>query len=69
MPQTLDGVARCLNKLVGDEYDGDLQACLKLGDIRTLLVEQEARHLDGHLHMHGCGSFLHGFFLQNAQDM
>jgi len=37
--------------------------------IDALFVQQEGRDIDGQLHMQCTGVFLHGLFLQDAQDV
>ncbi|CUI79887.1 Uncharacterised protein [Achromobacter xylosoxidans] len=67
--QALDVVMRRFQVLVGDQHQVDLQAGFHLGDVGALFVQQVGRHVDRHLGVDRRGVFLHGFFLQQAQDV
>ncbi|SOE48391.1 hypothetical protein ODI_R1411 [Orrella dioscoreae] len=67
--QALDVVVRGLEVLVGDQHDVDLQAGFHLGDVGALFVQQEGGHFDRHLGVDRRGVFLHGLFLDQAQDV
>ena len=64
-----DGVIRRFQIDVRNQRDGDAMACFKLLNIMAFFVQEERRNVHRHLGMHGGGAFLHGFFLQDTQDV
>ena len=69
MAQALDLVMRGLEVDVGDQQHVDLLTRLDAIDLEPLFVEQEGRHIDRHLRVHGGGVVLHRLFLDHAQDI
>ncbi len=69
MAQAFDMVMWCFEVLVRDKDKIDLQARFDLRDVAALFVQQEGGDIDGHLRVQGGRAFLHGFFLQQAQDV
>ena len=69
MTQTFDMVMRRFEMAVGDQDQVDLEARLDFGDIRAFLIQQESRHINRHLRVHGRCVFFHGLFLEQTQDL
>ena len=69
MTKALDEMVRRLEMFVGDQDEVDFEARLDLGDIGSLLIEQERCHVNRHLGMNRRGVFLHGLFLEQAQHV
>ena len=67
--QAVDRVVRRLEVDVRDQQDVDLEARLEFLDLAALLVQEERGHVDRNLHVDRAGVFLHGLFLQDAQDV
>ncbi|CAK0553493.1 Uncharacterised protein [Burkholderia pseudomallei] len=67
--QALELVVRRIEVLVRNQHDADLEARFDLVDFLALLVEQEGRHLDGHLTVDRRGVLLHRFFLNDPQHL
>ncbi|KGD30879.1 ribonuclease E domain protein [Burkholderia pseudomallei] len=69
MTQALELVVRRIEVLVRNQHDADLEARFDLVDFLALFVEQEGRHLDGHLTVDRRGVLLHRFFLNDPQHL
>ncbi|HYM27198.1 MAG TPA: hypothetical protein VET66_03560, partial [Steroidobacteraceae bacterium] len=67
--EALHLVVRGLEVRVRHQHDVDLEARLELLDLGALLVQQERRDVDRHLHMHCAGVLLHRLFLDDAQHV
>ena len=60
---------RCLDVLVRNQDDLDLDPRFELGDFGTFFIEQIGGHLDRHLGMHRGGVLLDGLFLDHPQHV
>ena len=69
MAQADDLVLRRLEVAVGDQHQADLVAQLDLGDVVTLLIEQEGGDIHRDLAVQGAGVVLHGLLFEDAQDV
>ena len=69
LTDALDVVVRRLEEGVRDEDDRDAVARLELGDVVALFVQEEGRHVNGHLSLDGARAFLHRLLLEDAQDL
>ena len=54
---------------VGDQRNCHFQARLDAMDVGAFFVEQEGGDIYRHLHVDRGAAFLHGLFLDDAQDM
>ena len=55
--------------LIRDHQNMHLKARLNLDHFSTFFIEQECNYLYWHLAVDRGGIFLHGFFLNNSQDL
>ena len=69
MLNALDVVVGRFQIFVGNEHHRDFEAVFQLGNIGSLLIEQEGGHLYGHLHVERGRAFFHGLFLQDTQNV
>src|SRR5439155_6360990 len=67
--QTLHLVVRRLEIRIGNQEHVHLESRLDAVNLRPFLVEQERADIDRHLRDDLRGVLLHGFFLQDAQDV
>ena len=67
--EALEFVVWRFNRLVGNQQHIDALVELNLGDFGALFVQQETGNLNRHLHVDSSGAVLHGFFLDDAQNL
>ena len=54
---------------IRDQHHIDLEACFDLVDVVAFFVKQKGGDIDRYLRVHGGGVVLHGFLLQDAQNV
>ena len=69
LTDAFDVIVRRLERRVRDEDDRHAVTRFEHLDVAALLVQKEGRDVDRNLRVHGARAFLHGFFLQDAQDL
>jgi len=67
--QTRNGVVRRFQMHVRNQHHADFQAGFDGEQFGAFFVQEESGDIDRHLCVHGAGVVLHGFFLNDAQDV
>lgn len=67
-PQTADVIVRRFHVRHRDDHDRGADARLDRADLHAFFVEQKSGGIDRQMDMHGRRVFLHGLFLDHAQD-
>ena len=69
MAQALNMMMWRLKVTVRNQDQVNFETRFNLGDVSTFLIEQEGRNIHRYLRVNGRSVFLHGFFLQQTQDL